>query len=107
MGGAEVGYIEDDEETFEQLYSRLESTIEILKSLSPTSMDGEDNREIIAKAANMGTYSFPAMDYVLNYAIPNFHFHLSTGYCIMRTLGVPLSAFDYLDSDKKLFVKID
>ena len=42
-------------------------------------------------------FYFPsAQTYLSEFAIPNFHFHLSTGYCILRTQGVPLGAMDYM-----------
>lgn len=110
VGRAEVGFEEDNEETFEQLHTRLNTTISILDNLSPTSMGGDDtqdyNRQILMPS-KMGTFTFTAQDYVYKYAIPNFHFHLCSAYCILRTFGVPVNAFDYLDSDRNLFVKVD
>lgn len=47
--------------------------------------------------AKVGNFRFESgQTYLSEYAIPNFHFHLTTAYCILRHLGVPLGAFDYL-----------
>jgi len=51
-----------------------------------------------------GTYKFTGYTYVSEFAIPNFHFHLSTAYCILRQQGVPIDAVDYL---KDVCVKVD
>ncbi len=45
-----------------------------------------------------GTFNLPAKAYVLNYAVPNFFFHLQTAYAILRSQGVPLGKMDYLKS---------
>lgn len=46
----------------------------------------------------MGKFKFTGQSYVSDFALPNFHFHMTTAYCILRHLGVNLSAFDYLGS---------
>lgn len=53
--------------------------------------------------SKMGNFRFTGQRYVSEYVIPNFHFHLTSAYCIMRTQGVPLGAFDYL---KDVFEKV-
>lgn len=98
--------MEDTETTFAELHQRIDKTLTILQSLSPDCMDGDVHREIRMETARMGTYEFNALDYVVKYCIPNFHFHLTTAYCLLRTQGVPISAFDYLDADKNLFKKV-
>lgn len=44
----------------------------------------------------MGNFKFTGQRYVSEFAIPNFHFHLSSAYCILRHQGVPLGALDYM-----------
>jgi hypothetical protein len=94
--------LEDNEETFEQLQGRIDRTIEILEGVAPDSMDGMEDKEVIMET-KMGNFRFTGQRYVSEYAIPNFHFHLTSAYCIMRHLGVPVGAFDYL---KDVFEKI-
>ena len=97
---------EDNEASIAELHERIDKTLKILESLSPSSMDGDIQREVLMVTASMGTFKFTAYDYIVKYCVPNFHFHLSSAYCILRTQGVPLSAFDYLDADKDLFHKV-
>ncbi|KAF2147656.1 hypothetical protein K461DRAFT_298279 [Myriangium duriaei CBS 260.36] len=94
--------LEDDETTFAQLQSRVSRTIEILESLDPKCMDGMEEKEVLMET-KMGNFGFTGQSYVSEYAIPNFYFHLCSAYCILRHLGVPLGAFDYL---KGVFHKV-
>ncbi|KAF4456055.1 transcription factor [Fusarium austroafricanum] len=96
LGAPNVPLFEDNEETFEQLQARITKTIEILESVDPDIINGKENEEVLMETKNMGTFRFTGQRYVSEYVIPNFHFHLTSAYCIMRTQGVPLGAFDYL-----------
>lgn len=88
--------LEDNETTFEELQARIERTIEILEAAKPDAIDAAGDKEVIMET-KMGNFHFATgQEYVSNYAIPNFHFHLTSAYCIMRHLGVPLGAMDYL-----------
>ncbi|KAI3543224.1 hypothetical protein CABS03_03212 [Colletotrichum abscissum] len=102
-------YFPDDETTFPQLQSRVDATVAILAALDPeTSMPaGREDDEILMETKSMGTFRFTGYSYVVQYACPNFHFHLGSAYCILRHLGVPLTAFDYLDTQRDLFVKVE
>lgn len=87
--------IEDDETTFDQLQDRISQTIQMLEDVDPKGFEGKDDQEVIMKS-KIGNFRFTGQRYVAEYAIPNFHFHLSTAYCILRHLGVPIGALDYL-----------
>ncbi|OKL58494.1 hypothetical protein UA08_06359 [Talaromyces atroroseus] len=103
IGNHEVPTLEDNESTFEELQARIERTIQILEMAKPEAMDALADKEVIMET-KMGNFRFATgQEYVSNYAIPNFHFHLTTAYCIMRHLGVPLGAMDYL---KDVFHKV-
>ena len=105
VGGMEDIFLEDNESTFAELQDRTTRTIEILSSLDPHCMDDKDDKEILMKASAGRNFQFVGYDYVIKYAVPNFHFHLGTAYCILRHMGVPLSAVDYLDAQNDLFVR--
>lgn len=68
---------------------------------------GREDDEILMETKSMGTFRFTGYSYVVQYACPNFHFHLGSAYCILRHLGVPLTAFDYLDTQRDLFAKVE
>jgi uncharacterized protein len=92
----------DDEATFADLQTRIATTITLLSSPSLSSIPQSDlsslaAKEIIMETPKMGNFRFESGQiYLSEYAIPNFHFHSTTAYCILRNLGVPLGAFDYL-----------
>ncbi|KAK2027425.1 hypothetical protein LX32DRAFT_592655 [Colletotrichum zoysiae] len=100
-------YFPDTETTFPELQSRVDATISILSGIDPSSMDGKEDTEVLMETKSMGTFRFTGYSYIVQYSCPNFHFHLSSAYCILRHLGVPLTAFDYLDTQRNLFVKFE
>lgn len=96
--------VDDNEKTFEELEARIRSTIELLQATDPKGFDGKAEVEVIMETKAMGNFRFATgQTYLSEYAVPNFHFHLTTAYCIMRHLGVPIGAFDYL---KDVFTKV-
>ncbi|RGP79262.1 transcription factor [Fusarium longipes] len=102
FGAENVPIFEDNEQTFEELQERIAKTVEILESVDPNLLNGKEETEILMES-KMGTFRFTGQRYISEYVIPNFHFHLTSAYCIMRTQGVPLGAFDYL---KDVFEKV-
>ncbi|KFY94386.1 hypothetical protein V500_03285 [Pseudogymnoascus sp. VKM F-4518 (FW-2643)] len=97
--GIENIVLEDDETTFPELRARIAKTIEILQSVDPAKIDAKKAaEEPIIMQSKMGDFKFESgQAYLSEFVIPNFHFHLSTAYCILRSLGVPLGAMDYLN----------
>ena len=105
VAGMKDTYFADDETTFEQLQGRIATTIELLRSVDEKFMDGKENEPIFMETKSMGTYKFESgQTYISEYALANFHFHLTSAYCILRHLGVPIGALDYLG--KETFVKV-
>lgn len=103
IGGMENVVLEDNETTFEQLYARIERTVQILESLDPHCMDGAETKEIILETS-FGKFQFGGQEYVTMFAIPFFHFHLSTAYCVIRKMGVEIGALDYM---KDVFHRVE
>ena len=103
IGSIEDVYFEDNEATFEQLQARITKTIDLLRSVDAGKMAGKDSEPVLMGSKN-ATFKFDSgQDYVSDYALPYFYFHLSSAYCILRHLGVEIDAFDYLGKDT--FVK--
>ncbi|KFY44493.1 hypothetical protein V494_01450 [Pseudogymnoascus sp. VKM F-4513 (FW-928)] len=97
--GMENIVLEDDETTFPELQARIAKTIEILKSVDPAKIDAKKAvEEPIIMETKIGNFRFESgQAYLSEFVIPNFHFHLSTAYCILRNFGVPIGAMDYLN----------
>jgi hypothetical protein len=104
VGLIEDVYFEDNETTFEQLQARITKTIDVLRTVDEGKMAGNESEPVVMKS-KIGTFNFQSgQDYVSDYALPNFHFHLGTAYCILRNLGVEIGELDYLG--KETFVKV-
>jgi len=95
--------VEDNETTFDELQQRISQTIKLLEAADPKGFEGKEDQEVIMET-KMGNFRFDSgQKYVSEYAIPNFHFHLSTAYCILRHMGAPVGVLDYL---KDVFEKV-
>jgi hypothetical protein len=91
----DVPKYEDTEQTFAELQTRIAVTLDLLKGFSAADMDGSEDR-IIALKLGQRELSLPGLDYLLNVAMPNFYFHLTTAYDILRHNGVPIGKRDFL-----------
>lgn len=99
-------YFPDDESTFEELQARITATIQLLESIDEKAMDALEAKPVTMATRTMGTYKFASpQTYIADYAMPNFYFHVTSAYCILRTLGVPVSAMDF--HGKETFVKVE
>lgn len=85
----------DEEKTFAQLQERIQKTIDYLKSVPSSAIDGSEEREINFKAGK-NEYKFTGVQYLQGFAIPNFFFHVTVAYAILRHKGVPLGKMDFL-----------
>lgn len=95
LAGVDVPKYEDNEKTFPELRGRIEKTIEFLRTLKPEQIDGAEERTITLQVRG-NTLTFNGLPYLLNFAMPNFYFHVTTAYDILRHNGVELGKQDYL-----------
>ncbi len=85
----------DTEETFAALKERVAKTLAFLEAVTPQDLEGSETREVSIKFGKLA-FTFTGDDYVLKFAIPNFFFHVTTAYDILRHQGVPIGKADYL-----------
>jgi hypothetical protein len=95
LAGLDVPKWEDNEKSFADLHARIDKTLLHLKALAPAQFDGAEDRAIEITFPGV-TLNFTGQDYLLNFALPNFYFHLMTAYAILRHNGVPIGKRDYL-----------
>lgn len=97
--GIENIFFEDDETTFPELRARIAKSIEILQSVDQTKFDAKKvAEEPVIMPSKIGDFRFESgQTYLSEFVIPNFHFHMTTAYGILRNFGVPLGAMDYLN----------
>jgi hypothetical protein len=96
LTGIEAPSMPDTETTFSQLQARCDATIAFVESVDRAAFDGADTREVVMKFPNGMGYRWNGADYLRNFALPNFYFHATTAYAIMRAAGVSLGKPDYL-----------
>jgi hypothetical protein len=95
LAGVEVPKHEDSEETFAELKARIAKTIDFIKTLKPAQIDGSEEKNIHLKLGPREV-DWKGMQYLLGFALPNFYFHVVTGYDILRHNGVELGKRDYI-----------
>lgn len=94
LAGLEPPSVPDTEQTFDELFARLDSTTRYLAELDPRAFDDAADREL---TVNLGQpFAFTGRSYLLGYALPNFLFHVTTAYDILRHNGVELGKRDFL-----------
>jgi len=95
LAGQEPPAYEDTEASFPELSARIQKTISFLESIKPEALDGSETRTISLKLRN-APVTFQGAAYLLNFVLPNFYFHVSTAYAILRHNGVELGKQDFL-----------
>jgi hypothetical protein len=95
LAGVEPPKYDDVEVTFEDLQTRIQKTIDYLKEFNAAQIDGSEERAVTLKMRT-GPVEFTGLSYLLQFALPNFYFHVTTTYDILRHNGVELGKLDYL-----------
>jgi len=86
----------DTETTFAELQARCDQTIAFIEGVARTDLEGAEDREVAIKFPNGMGYRFTGGDYLRRFALPNFYFHATMAYAILRAQGVSLGKPDYL-----------
>jgi hypothetical protein len=92
--GKQAPVHEDTETTFEEVRARLRSCVEYLDGYSEADFKGADERVVTLRAVPGKALS--GADYLTEFAVPNFYFHVTTAYAILRHNGVSLGKMDFL-----------
>jgi hypothetical protein len=95
LSGSEPPSFPDEEKSFPELQHRIGKTVEYLKSFRPEQFEGAEARTVTLKFPN-GAMTFTGADYLTGFAIPNFYFHVTAAYAILRHEGIAIGKMDYL-----------
>jgi hypothetical protein len=95
LAGKEPPSFPDEEKTLPELKHRLAKTIAFLKSIHGDACIGAEDREIVIKTPSRELH-FSGRDYVNNFALPTFYFHVTTAYGLLRMKGIAIGKMDYL-----------
>jgi len=95
LAGIEPPSYPDDEATFADLQARIAKTVAFINSVPAAQIDGSEARHIELKAGPR-TFEFTGQDFLLHFVLPNFLFHVTTAYALLRHQGVAIGKMDYL-----------
>ena len=99
LAGVEAPKFEDNETTLAQLRERIDATIAYAKSIPAAQIDGSEERDISMPRRD-GTIVMKGEAYLKHFALPNFFFHLTTTYALLRHSGVDVGKMDFLGAPK-------
>jgi len=95
LAGVEPPNLGGDETTIPQLKERINKAVTFIKGLKPAQIDGTEDKEIVLKfGAN--ERKFTGQGLLLNFCLPNFYFHTTTAYDIVRNAGVEIGKRDFM-----------
>jgi uncharacterized protein len=96
LAGLEMPTFEDIETHFHELRERIAKTIEFISSIPAEAINGSETLEIITRAGTPKEKKFVGLTYLLHYGLPQFFFHVTTAYDILRSQGVEIGKRDYM-----------
>lgn len=96
LAGVEVPRYEDQEQTFAELRELIEKSLEFIGSLDPVQFDSAAGREIVTRPGTPKERGFNGQDYLLHYGLPQFFFHVTTAYALLRHNGLEIGKRDYM-----------
>jgi hypothetical protein len=95
LAGIDVPQWEDTETTFDDVRARITKTLDFVQSVPAAQIDGSEDKAITMKMRT-GELQFTGQSYLLTFVLPNFYFHATTLYALLRHAGVPLGKMDFL-----------
>jgi hypothetical protein len=95
LSGVAAPVHDDSEKTIADLQGRIAETLAYLQSVPRSAIDGQEGKDIVVTFPG-GEMKFLGQPYVTGFAVPNFYFHLTTAYGLLRLAGVPLGKRDYM-----------
>lgn len=98
LSGQEPPKFEDNEATLDELRQRIRKTIDYVQSVPASAIDGSEARDIVLPMRNRDPLHFMGEFYLKHWALPNFFFHCTTAYALLRHNGVALGKPDFLNA---------
>jgi hypothetical protein len=96
IAGVEAPKFEDNETTFPELKARIEKTLDFLATVPQAKLQGTEDKEITFPVGRDKTRTMTGQAYLTTWVLPNFFFHVTTAYALLRHNGVDLGKADYL-----------
>ena len=97
LAGVAIPAFDDNEVTLADLKARIAKTVAFIQTITPAQIDGTEDKDIVIKRGEKET-QYKGMQFLMGHAIPNFYFHVTTTYNILRHNGVEIGKRDFLGS---------
>jgi hypothetical protein len=96
ISGVEAPKFDDTEASFPELKARIQKTLDYLATVPREALDGTEDKDITFPVGREATRTMKGEAYLMHWALPNFFFHITMAYAILRNNGVELGKSDYL-----------
>lgn len=96
LAGVEVPSYEDSEQNFAELQTRIANTLAILNGFSAEQIDGSEEFEVLLRPGTPKEKKLNGQTYLLSYGLPQFFFHITTSYALLRHNGVEIGKRDFM-----------
>ena len=100
LAGVEAPKFDDNEASFTELRERVRATIAFIQSVPASKIDGTEDKDVTIPRRD-GPMTLKGEFYLKHYVMPNFYFHLTTAYALLRHNGVELGKMDFLGAPKQ------
>lgn len=95
LAGVEPPKMPDEEQTLAELQGRVRATVTWLQSVTPSQLEGAETRHIVVPLRTR-TLEMDGLPFIQRWVLPNFYFHMTTTYALLRQAGVALGKQDFL-----------
>jgi hypothetical protein len=99
LSGRDIPKYEDTERTIDELKARIAKTLDFVSSVEAAEIEGSEDRQVTLTIGGKPR-TFGGQRYLLHFALPNFYFHVTTAYDILRHKGVPLGKRDFMGAGR-------
>jgi hypothetical protein len=96
LSGADIPKYEDGQQTFAELQTLVTQSLAFISAVTPAQIDGQESREIITRPGTPNERRFTGQSYLLTYALPQFFFHVTTTYAILRHNGIEIGKKNFM-----------
>lgn len=97
LAGIEIPSYADTEKTIDELKARIAKTVDFVKSVTPDQINGAEDREVVLKIGG-NDLKLKGSQYFFHFFLPNFYFHATTAYDILRHNGIQIGKRDFIGS---------
>ena len=95
LSGQPIPSWPDTEKSFDELRQRIQKALDLLATVTPEQLVGSEAREVVLQIGGKEVRQM-GLEYITARAMPNFYFHITTAYNILRMNGVPIGKRDYI-----------